>query len=381
MTVKTFNASGITFRQKDDPSLLTARPTGVVDIRPELDNRYDPRALAIFWQGKHIGYVPADDTQKRKAVATGSEPFLIQSIIHDMLNSDGSVTAEIESYAYRNGDEFNDMHIGELGAITIAIEMPDGQKQDTSISMTDFARMTEKMESFNEPGVELDFDPAGHVYRHKGVAQTSVTQLVAKMYAPFDKQAVSARCAVAWGMTQAAILDMWDRNGACASGLGTAIHGAIENYERHGERALPKHPLLRDAVLSFPWGHTRGMKVHSEVLITCIGRRVCGMADRLVDNGGKLTVSDLKVNVEAEAEKAISKNLIFPDLPKNKISKAQCQMSIYAEMLEMSGLPVGDSVVAYYYTGEWAHYVLPRLRGVLEAVQNVSVQAAMGGER
>ena len=338
--------AGISFAVREQPELENARPSGSVSIRVDPTNKYakHPRgAFVIEWNGFRLGYL--SDAER------GLQDEVIRA-----LDAGEKVTCEVASYSYKDGNEFNDNHVGILGSVAVSVhtdsEVPASIGEQRLVSM-------------NEPGVELAFDPAGHIYRHLGRPMVSVTKLVAAMYEPFDKHTIASRCAKSWGMKASDIVEMWELNGKSASDFGSAVHTCIEAYEKFGERALPKMNVLREIVQSFPF--KEGLKVHAEAVVTCVRRGICGMADRIIVTGdGVHYVTDIKVQSEVEEEKSSGGNLIYPDLPKNKLSKHRCQMSIYAQMLEESGLKVGGKVAAIVFDGEWKTFSMDRIEGILD---------------
>jgi len=244
---------------------------------------------------------------------------------------------------------------------------------------------TVKLKSFNEDGVVVDFDPIAHTYHYKGKQLISATNYLKKFYKPFEKEAVAANCEKAWGVSKEDIIDLWDSNGEVANMLGTLIHKALEHSElfretgitiannrKTGENpALLKHPLLRGIIEGFQEMYVAAElpmdKVFSEVLLTDVKGGFCGQADRLVQTDTKkFRVQDHKINVEATVEdpKKLKPAAPFAHLAPNKLAKYQIQMSIYANMLQKSGLEV-EYLDAFVLDEEWTHYPLPVLN-VLE---------------
>jgi len=124
-------------------------------------------------------------------------------------------------------------------------------------------------------------------------------------------------------------------------------------------------PILRDIVLTFPWVKC---KVHAEVLISGVKRRVCGLCDRLLETPDGLLVTDMEIQADAEEESKGNKNLLYPDMPANRITKAVVQCSCYGDLLEKSGMKVSDDVVIHIWCGRWTSYREPRIRGILDKV-------------
>ena len=226
--------------------------------------------------------------------------------------------------------------------------------------------------SFNEQGVEVEFFEDTHEYWHKGKRLTSVTRLKSSLFKPFDMEMVSAKCATAWGMAQDNIKTMWGNNGQATSMIGSGIHLLMENYIRFGERGLTKMPVLRDIVTSFPWKEYENDTLHAEVLITSVERGICGLCDLLkCSPDGVYQVEDYKVNHAPEQKSSPLKAGIELDLPKGKFGEYTVQLSVYSQMLEMSGLKVSDTVKIHTWNGagKWGHHPLKRIRDIIEKIE------------
>ena len=233
--------------------------------------------------------------------------------------------------------------------------------------------------SFNE-GVEIIFDDVFHKYTYSGKEINGVTSYIKKFFKQFDSELVSKSSAKSWDVDQQAVKDLWESNGAISSLFGTAIHNALEHYEdfyllgrtiasnRGGgdNYALPKHPILRNIIETFvdinPY---IGKKVVTEALVSNVELGICGHADRIVilDEDKKICrIGDYKINVDADKISPYDKVLPpFENLPACKLSKYQLQMSIYANMMEMSGWKV-EGLDVFVLEDEWRHFPLEVLK-------------------
>lgn len=349
MEVRT-SIAGITHAVRENPDLARAQPNGPCTLRLDVDNKYakHPRgAFEVSWNGNKLGYLSDKERDMQDEVVRA-------------LDAGENIEIAVVDYAYRDEQGFNDDHRGQLHAVTVSIKT-EGSEFGTTGGVPPLA-------SFNEPGVSVNFNPGPHIYTHEGRQLTSVTTLRDRMYEPFDKMTASDRCAKPWGMKAEAIREMWDLNGEATAAFGTAVHLCIENFEKHGERALPKMPFLREIVATFPRDEAVSV-VHSEALLTNVALGVCGLADRIeVSPNGLHTVADIKVQHGINATNKGGKNKLYPELPKTKLAKALCQTSIYSELLEASGIKVTDTIKVLVWDGTWTMYEEKRIRGVLEKV-------------
>lgn len=255
----------------------------------------------------------------------------------------------------------------EKGALT--------EKEFSSALVTKYTK-----KSFNEEGVEIEFEPVSHTYTYKDKKLTGCTDYIKKFYKPFDAPTISSVLESKWGVPQQVIRDLWDANGEVSSDFGSVVHKALEYYQKFkpfGEiissqqkedknYCLPKHPILRQIVEGFlELIKDEVGQVLTEVLISSITHGICGHADRVVilDADKKICrIKDYKVNINSEDTDKSHKVLSpFADLPSTKLSKYQLQMSVYANMLEATGWTVVGLDV-FVYEDTWKHFELPVLK-------------------
>ncbi len=128
-----------------------------------------------------------------------------------------------------------------------------------------------------------------------------------------------------------------------------------ENY------CLPKHPVLKNIVEGFIALNKSEGLTYSEILVSNVNLGLSGQADLLLvlDEEKKICrVQDYKININSEELNSSEKPLApFNDLPANKLTKYQLQMSIYANMLEASGWVV-EGLDVFVFEDTWKHYPL-----------------------
>lgn len=239
------------------------------------------------------------------------------------------------------------------------------------------------LKSFNED-VEVEFEYTGHVYTFGNDRLISSTEYIKSFYDEFNMSLIAGRCK--WGVDKEDIINMWENGGKVASGFGTSIHKALEHYLKFKDKgdiiqkeaidkktgepkykenpALPKHPILKNIVVSFfdKFYDSADMYL-SEVFISDVLNGYCGTIDLLEITGDKkCRIQDFKITTEVEK---INKNLRykepFKDLPKNKLSKYQLQLSFYANILQSFGWEV-EGLDIYNYDTMWQYYNLEVLK-------------------
>jgi len=233
-----------------------------------------------------------------------------------------------------------------------------------------------KIKSWNE-NVELDRD-GDHKYTYQDKKFVSGSVFASSFYPKFDAQGIAKNCEKSWGVDADDIVDMWGSNGSVSSDFGTAVHKALEHYFTHRgtantimetkddseDKAMPKHPILRKIIEDFIKMDKSKGDIECEVLVTDVNNLRCGIIDRLLitDQDKKICrVQDYKINVGAEDESSNMKaKAPYNELPKNKLTKYQIQLSFYAEILKNSGWTV-EGLDIYVLEDEWKHYPMELL--------------------
>lgn len=226
--------------------------------------------------------------------------------------------------------------------------------------------------SFNED-VYVAFNEYNHSYFYNEKKLENATTFISKFYKKFDAENISQASAKAWGVDQGELKDLWKSNAVLSGEFGTAIHKALEHYDKFqalGKKiqdkkslpqnyALPKHPVLLSVIEGFLEINKTEGEVIPEAMITDVKNGYCGTADRVVvvDKKNKVCdVEDYKININPEEEDTNLKPLQpFNELTPNKLTKYRLQMSFYANMLQKSGWTVRKLRV-YVFEDSWKTY-------------------------
>ena len=337
---------GISFNKTDNPNVEVGAS---IDIIHDKTNKYSSKAIAVMFQDQLLGHIGEKDNEE-----------------HENIFNVLPLTAKVQRVArLEEGEEFGKFKEGEI--TTISVEFPMATDEVGGLR------------SFTEPEEVVDFNVAEHEYTHKGKKLRGGSTYIKKWIKGFDAEAIAPRYAKSMGSTTKEILGLWQGGGKVSADFGTSIHEALEHYENFKEigaiirdkkdkphnTALPTHPLLREIVMEFTANFThKGDNVVVEAFVSNVELGLCGMIDRLliVDEEQKICrVQDYKINVDCEEEGKEKFLGQFADLPKNKLSKYQLQMSFYARLLELSGWNV-EGLDAFVYDGEWKHYPMEVLK-------------------
>jgi len=238
----------------------------------------------------------------------------------------------------------------------------------------------EKIQSFNED-VVIEYEPITHSYTVNGVRLRSVTDYVKDFYSEFDAIAVARNLEKPWEVSSQEILDLWADNNNISTSFGNLVHKMLENYfknkslgekisEKRGETdnyILPKHPILKTILTEFisVYSFDEGCEYMTEVVLSDVESKLCGRTDliKILDKEKKICrIQDFKVNIESEKiDSKLKPAKPFNELPANKISKYQIQLSIYANMLQKQGWTV-EGLDVFVLEEGWKDYKLEVLK-------------------
>lgn len=172
-----------------------------------------------------------------------------------------------------------------------------------------------------------------------------------KQFIPdFDGEAIAGRMAEnRESVDPKDILKAWNDKGEVASGFGTAVHLALENYARHKavsdklekDYYLTDNPILQPIVKAFYEGR-EDEEAMVEPFVAHEGKKVCGFIDRMliVDKKSKtVRVQDYKT--DSDINKRVSIGGAFKGVVDNtKLGAYWIQLSMYAWVLEQHGYSV-----------------------------------------
>lgn len=316
-----------------------------VNLVHDASNQFSSRAIAVHYGNIKLGHIGEKGNEAHEEVFNALP-----------------ITAKVCTVSRLNpGEEFGKFGEGEITHLEVEFKMASDEQDG--------------IRSFNEADVLLKFDPVSHRYTHKVTELISATSYIKKWIKEFDAEAVAGRYAESLGSKKSEILGMWDGGGNVAAQFGTAIHNALEHYEKYKEigktiqmkkdlpfnKALPSHPELRRIVEQFI-SKFGDQKVKTEVLVTNIEKGICGTIDRLLILGEKkCRIQDYKVNIGSELEDKDKFLGQMAGLPPNKLSKYRLQLSVYARIMQLSGWEV-EGIDAYVYENEWKHYPMETIK-------------------
>lgn len=193
-------------------------------------------------------------------------------------------------------------------------------------------------------GGQVLYDDGSHTYSWNGETYLSGSQYAKTFEKEFDKLAISQAMAKKFKVEATDILAMWELKSEVSKGFGTAIHAAIELYERYRGLAetmeklthLHDHPIIKTAVEGF-YGFQDENPAECEVVVVDHTAKRAGRIDRLVITGDKkCVIQDIKTNAD------ITKSL--PIYFK--------QLEFYRDIMIAAGWSV-EALQIYHWNGDW----------------------------
>lgn len=206
-------------------------------------------------------------------------------------------------------------------------------------------------------GVSVFYNDNTHRYTDKdGNEYLSGSRFPEKFYPDFDSKMIIDKLVEKYpDISGMDISKMWSINGTASTALGSAIHAALENYDKYssigaklandGERnkALSKNPLIRAIVEKFH--NDRDTEdVLSECFVANEEYKLAGTIDRLkfIDRENKvIRIQDFKTDGDIKEKRYQVKDSPFKGkIDNNLLGLHFLQLSFYAFILQEAGYKV-----------------------------------------
>ena len=354
---------GVTFEGRQDV-IKSLRGKEPLRVRREKDNKYDPRAVAVdVYKDDEwipIGYIAKDKNKDISETLDAGNTVYIS--IGDItgggdrsygvnISLEYKLTEE-EAPEARESVPSKAETLKVLNYLTKAIEgVQNGSKHATEAYTSPLTGETIELEVVN-----------GHK-ELKGFMSGS--KFPEQFYQPFDREGILAAMAEKYNVDADAIEAMWKLNNEASTGYGTAIHAALENYDRNFKlgdktkfvkefktkpteygpnRALSKNPFIKKIVEDFQDKFGGDYERLSEVFIWDAGLKLCGSIDRLVvvDRKKKIVrIQDFKTDGNIHEKKCQLADSPFKDkMGSELLDYHWLQLSFYAFLLEVKGYDV-----------------------------------------
>ncbi len=217
-------------------------------------------------------------------------------------------------------------------------------------------------------GATVFYDDEAHKYTDKeGNSYLSGSKFPDRFYPAFDSKMIIDKLTEKYpDISGMDISTMWGINGTASTSFGTAVHAALENYDRFnsigavlagdGDRnkALSKNAIIRAIVEKFHEGREQE-DVLSECFIANEEYKLAGTIDRLkfVDREKKIVrIQDYKTDGDILEKRYQVKDSPFKGkVPNTLLGLHLLQLSFYAFILKEAGYTV-EGLDVFWLNGE-----------------------------
>lgn len=383
---------GVTFEGRQ-AVISTLKGNEPLRVRREADNEYDPNAVAVDVKvGEEllpIGYIAKD---KNLEIAK---------------SMDAGIPVEIKLASLTGGN-------GKSFGVNIELQYQEAPAQAKPV-----AKSTQDVKPVEKPtkaqmqsvlayltqvvdasGTKKTVEPTMYnsvligqnieiqeVNGHKRLeGYLSGSKFPEQFFQPFDEDRIIEAMVAKYGVTKEALKAMWGLNSEVSTGFGTAIHAALENYDKNFElgekvrnyvkkptkkdpegvlsdnKALNRNPVLKKVVQYFHESFGGDYIRFNEEFVWDKGLKLCGSIDRIkvVDLKKRIIrIQDFKTDADIHETKYQLTDSPFYDLTqgenptmgKELLDYHWLQLSFYAFILQRAGWKV-EGLDVYWLNGE-----------------------------
>ena len=246
-------------------------------------------------------------------------PYVQYGNVKPTIEVEGDDWDTIRDQAIGRIKEISD-RVAPKGAEIVINQVNQGATQPVA-TMKKLATLKSKL-----TGATVFYDSATHQYKDKdGYLYTSSSKFHDKFYPDFDKESVlNAICTKYQGVNSFDIADMWKLSSQASTGYGTAIHAALENYDKNRElgdkikgdndnKALSKNAFLKKIVEWFQEGKD-GEDISAEEFIADEKHKLASRVDRIkwIDREKRIIrIQDYKTDGDIHSKEYQSKDSPF----------------------------------------------------------------------
>ena len=165
MATEKIQVAGISFRPAEEIGQL--RPVGACTVEWDKENKHDPNAIKVIWEGHHLGFIPAPKQDKPS----------VQPEVLAMLKNGETPCVEVKDYAYKVKGEkkWNKEHRGNLASVTLLL-CTEGDGNYRNRDGKSYERISHLVGSFSPDGIDALLGWATQ-FRHKGEYTARMNEL------------------------------------------------------------------------------------------------------------------------------------------------------------------------------------------------------------
>ena len=380
---------GVTFEGRQ-AVISTLKGNEPLRVRREADNEYDPNAVAVDVKvGEEmlpIGYIAKDKNLE----------------IAKSLDAGIPVEIKLASLTGGNGKSFGvniELQYQEApaGAAPVApkaeqpVDKPTKEEMERSLTyllqvVKKSGKKTVEPKMYNSVLLGQNIEVQENNGHKSLEGYLSGSKFPEQFYAPFDEEKILEAMVAKYGVKAEELKAMWAINSEVSTGYGTAIHAALENYDRNFElgekvrnyvkkptkkepegilsanKALNRNPFLQKIVNDFHELFGGDYIRFNEEFVWDKGLKLCGSIDRIkvIDLKKRIIrIQDFKTDADVHETKYQLTTSPFyhltqgenPTMGKELLDYHWLQLSFYAFILQRAGWKV-EGLDVYWVNGE-----------------------------
>lgn len=380
---------GVTFEGRQ-AVISTLKGNEPLRVRREADNEYDPNAVAVDVKvGEEllpIGYIAKDKNLE----------------IAKSLDAGIPVEIKLASLTGGNGKSFGvniELQYQEApaGAAPVAakaeqpVDKPTKEEMERSLTyllqvVKKSGKKTVEPKMYNSVLLGQNIELQENNGHRSLEGYLSGSKFPEQFYEPFDEDRIIEAMVKKYGVTKEALKAMWGLNSEVSTGFGTAIHAALENYDKNFElgekvrnyvkkptkanpegvlsdnKALNRNPVLKKVVQYFHESFGGDYVRFNEEFVWDKGLKLCGSIDRIkvIDLKKRIIrIQDFKTDADIHETKYQKTDSPFyaltqgenPTMGKELLDYHWLQLSFYAFILQRAGWKV-EGLDVYWLNGE-----------------------------
>lgn len=381
---------GVTFEGRQ-AVISTLKGNEPLRVRREADNEYDPNAVAVDVKvGEEllpIGYIAKDKNLEIAKSMDAGIPVEIK--LASLTGGDGKSFGVNIELQYQEAPK--NAPVAKPSQDVQPVEKPTkAQMQNVLAYLTQVVdasgKKTVEPKMYNSVliGKNIEIQEVDGHKRLEGFLSGS--KFPEQFFAPFEEEQILEAMVKKYGVKKEDLLAMWAINSEVSTGYGTAIHAALENYDRNfvlGEKvrnyvkkptkanpegvlsankALNRNPFLQKIVNDFHELFGGDYIRFNEEFVWDKGLKLCGSIDRIkvIDLKKRIIrIQDFKTDADIHETKYQKTDSPFYDLTqgenptmgKELLDYHWLQLSFYAFILQRAGWKV-EGLDVYWVNGE-----------------------------
>ena len=382
---------GVTFEGRQ-AVISTLKGNEPLRVRREADNEYDPNAVAVDVKvGEEllpIGYIAKDKNLEIAKSLDAGIPVEIK--LASLTGGNG------KSFGVNIELQYQEAPAGAAPVAAKTAEEPTFVKPTKEQMQNVLAYLTEVVNKSGKKTVEPKMYNSVLLGQnievqenngHRGLeGYLSGSKFPEQFYPVFEEDRILDAMVKKYGVTKEALKAMWNLNSEVSTGFGTAIHAALENYDRNFElgekvrnyvkkptkkdpegvlsdnKALNRNPALKKIVQYFHESFGGDYIRFNEEFIWDKGLKLCGSIDRIkvVDLKKRvIRIQDFKTDADVHEDKPqLTTSPLYsltqgenPVMGRELLDYHWLQLSFYAFILQRAGWTV-EGLDVYWLNGE-----------------------------